>query len=84
MKGLVNMKEVRVLVDSLKDKTIFDKEIEVKRNGKTIKIKQQLLMKNDIYTISAKRYNKLVKDKIVEKVKKEPANKTLESENKGE
>lgn len=78
------MKEVRVLVDSLKDKTIFDKEIEVKRNGKTIKIKQQLLMKNDIYTISAKRYNKLVKDKIVEKVKKEPANKTLESENKGE
>lgn len=74
------MKEVRVLVDSLKDRTIFNKEIEVKRNGQAIKIKQQLLIKDDIYTMPAKRCNKLVKDKIVEEVKAEKQN----IENKGE
>lgn len=78
------MKEVKVLVDNLKDKSVFDKEIEVKRNGKVIKVKQHLLLKDDIYSVSNERCKELVKAKVVEEVKKETPKKDLESENRGE
>ena len=63
------MKEVVVLVESFKDLENYNKIIDVKRNGKTIKLHRQLLLKGDIYSISKERCSYLSKKKIVEEVK---------------
>ena len=77
------MKEVRVLIDNFHDKENFNKEITIKRKGKEVKVKCELLHNDDIYYVTKERFKYLAEKKIVEEVKK-PKEETTNDTNEGE
>lgn len=77
------MIDVEVQINYLKDTDIFNKEIEVIRKGKKIKVHQKYLEKGDIYKMNLKKYNKLSKKGYVKKINK-PEQSKKTSENEGE
>lgn len=64
------MIEVEVLIPNFKDKEKFSKEITITRNGKELKVANELLQPGDIYKTSKERAEYLIGKNIVRLYKK--------------
>ena len=65
------MIEVEVLIPNFKDNENFNKEIEVTKNNKKIKVVNYLFQPGEKYFTTKERANYLIERKIVKLVKKE-------------
>lgn len=72
------MKMIEILVDVFQDEENFNKETEVIRDNKTIKLVNKYFLKGDRYSVSKKRA-KYLEEKGIAKIIKEEKNSNQES-----